>query len=315
LWKNESTINDGAGDKRDPGYRVELCLSKGVGFKTFSRVSVMLAENEFRKKLQGVQCILLDLDGTLYQEDRIFDFTLDFLAGLDRCGIRKIYLTNNSSKGRSDYFNKLTSMGISLKEDEIYSSGDATLDYLKRCTDYQRIFLLGTPSLEAAFTAAGFILTPDAQCVVMGYDKTLSYEKLNQAYQLIKSGVSFIVTHPDTLCPIKNGGFDIDLGALMQPLIYATGVEPVIIGKPHPPIIDGLLEKLSAGSRRPFNLQSLAIMGDRLYTDIRTGKENDFLSILVLTGEACRDDVEQSDVTPDFILKRNVDLLNYLPGA
>jgi len=277
-----------------------------------TKAYIMLTNEEFREKLKTVRCILLDLDGTLYQEDRLFDFTLEFLTGLDKYNIKKIYLTNNSSKGRADYFKKLDFMGVSLSQDEIYSSGDATLDYLKRCTDYRRIFLLGTPSLEAAFSDAGFTLTPDAQCVVMGYDKTLSYEKLNQAYQLIKSGLSLIVTHPDTLCPIKDGGFDIDLGALMQPLIYATGVEPVIIGKPHAPIIDGLLEKLSAENMEPFDQQSLAIMGDRLYTDIRTGKDNDFLSILVLTGEASRRDVRRSDVVPDFILERNVDLLTYL---
>lgn len=272
----------------------------------------MLNSEEFREKLKGVKCLLLDLDGTLYQEDRLFDFTLEFLSGLDRCNIRKIYVTNNSSKGRSDYFKKLHSMGISLTEDEIYSSSDATLDFLKQSTNYRRIFLLGTPSLESAFSAAGFTLTADAQCVVMGYDKTLTYEKINQAYQLIKSGVPFVVTHPDILCPIKDGGFDIDLGALMQPLIYATGVEPVVIGKPHAPFVDGLLNKLSAGNKGAFDLRSLAIMGDRLYTDIRTGRDNGFLSILVLTGEATRDDVEQSEVVPDFILEKNVDLLSYL---
>ena len=272
----------------------------------------MLNNEEFRERLKGVKCLLLDLDGTLYQEDRLFDFTLEFLSGLDRRRIQKMYVTNNSSKGRSDYFKKLHSMGISLTEEEIYSSSDATLDYLKQRTHYRRIFLLGTPSLESAFTAAGFTLTSDAQCVVMGYDKTLTYEKINQAYQLIKSGVPFVVTHPDVLCPIKDGGFDIDLGALMQPLIYATGVEPVVIGKPHAPFVDGLLNKISAGNRGTFDVQSLAIMGDRLYTDIRTGRDNDFLSILVLTGEASRDDVEQSDLVPDFILEKNVDLLSYL---
>jgi len=272
----------------------------------------MLTPEEFKEKLKAVKCILLDLDGTLYQEDHLFDFTLEFLSGLDRHNLKKIYLSNNSSKGRADYFTKLQSMGVKLVEDEIYSSGDATIDYLKRCTDHQRIFLMGTPSLEAAFTDAGFTLTPDAQCVVMGFDKTLTYEKLNQAYQLIKSGVPFIATHPDTLCPMKDDNFDIDLGALMQSLIYATGVEPVVIGKPYSPMIDGLLQKLSGNNEEHFDLQSLAIMGDRLYTDIRTGKENNFLSILVLTGEASRDDVEHSDIIPDYILDRNVDLLTYL---
>jgi len=285
----------------------------------FKGAGSVLTEDEFRKRLETVRCILLDLDGTLYQEERIFDFTLEFLSGLDDNNIRKIYLTNNSSKGKADYFTKLSSMGISLTEDEIYSSGDATLDYLKRCTDYSRIFLLGTPSLEASFIAAGFTLTPDAECVVMGYDKTLSYLKLNQAYQLIKTGAPFIVTHPDTLCPVKAGGLDIDLGALMQPLIYATGVEPLIIGKPHRPIVDGLLHRLAGENGEQFDLQSLAIMGDRLYTDIRTGRDNGFLSILVLTGEAGREDIGQSEFVPDFILERNVDLLNYLvqdnPGS
>ena len=274
----------------------------------------MLTSEEFRAKINRVKYLMLDLDGTLYQEDRLFDFTLEFLSGLDRHNIQKIYVTNNSSKGHLDYFKKMSSLGISLTADEIYSSADATLDYLKQRTDYRQVFLLGTPSLEAAFTAAGFTLTPDAQCVVMGYDKTLTYEKLNQAYQLIKSGVPFIATHPDVLCPIKNGGFDIDLGALMQPLIYATGVEPVIIGKPHPPFIKGLLSKLAKEKKGVVDLQSLAIMGDRLYTDIRTGRANNFLSILVLTGEACREDVAQSEVVPDFILEKSVDLLPYLIG-
>ena len=276
----------------------------------------MLNIEEFRQRLKSVKCLLLDLDGTLYQEDSLFDFTLEFLSGLDRHNIQKMNVTNNSSKGRLDYFRKLQSMGISLTEDEIYSSSDATLDYLKQKTNYRKIFLLGTPSLESAFATAGFTLTMDAQCVVMGYDKTLTYEKLNQAYQLIKSGVPFIVTHPDLLCPTTGGGFDIDLGALMQPLIHATGVEPVVIGKPNGPFIEGLLNKLSAGSQKIFDRRSLAIMGDRLYTDIRTGKDNGFLSILVLTGEATRDAVEQSDVVPDYILERNVDLLPFLsPGS
>jgi len=270
----------------------------------------MLSRDEFRDRLKSVQCLLLDLDGTLYQDNHLFDFTLEFLAGLDSRNIKKIYVTNNSSKGRLDYFKKLHSMGISLIEDEIYSSSDATLDYLKQRTNYKRIFLLGTPSLEAAFTAAGFKLTTDAQCVVMGYDKSLTYEKINQAYQLIESGVPFIATHPDTLCPTR-GGFDIDLGALMQPLIYATGVEPIVIGKPCAPFVDGLLNRLSADNKGTFDLRTLAIMGDRLYTDIRTGMDNNFLSILVLTGEATRKDVEQSAVIPDFILERNVDLLSY----
>ena len=272
----------------------------------------MLDSKEFRAKLNGVKYLLLDLDGTLYQEDRLFDFTLEFLSGLDHHSIKKIYVTNNSSKGSLDYFKKLNSLGISLTVDEIYSSSDATLDYLKQRTNYRRVFLLGTSSLESAFSAAGFSLTSDAQCVVMGYDKTLTYEKINQAYQLIQSGIPFIVTHPDILCPIKDGGFDIDLGALMQPLIYATGVEPIIIGKPHAPFIDGLLNKLSREGEGAFDLQSLAIMGDRLYTDIRTGKDNGFLSMLVLTGEATREDVTQSEVVPDFILEKNVDLLSYL---
>ena len=146
------------------------------------------------------------------------------------------------------------------------------------------------------------------------YDKTLTYDKINRAYQLIRSGLPFIVTHPDTLCPVKDGGFDIDLGALMQPLVYATGVEPIVIGKPHAPFIDGLLNRLSEGNKGEFDLQSLAIMGDRLYTDIRTGRDNDFLSILVLTGEATREDAAQSAVVPDFILEKNINLLSYLGG-
>lgn len=214
-------------------------------------------------------------------------------------------MTNNSSRSREDYVDKLQRLGIEVGTEDIYTSGDATIDYLREETKHKNIFLLGTPSLQAAFYNAGFILTDDADCVVMGYDKSLTFERLNHAYHLLVEGKPFIVTHPDMVCPAPGGTFDIDAGAMMQALIAATGVEPKVIGKPQPTMMAPLLRQLT------FDKDQMAIMGDRLYTDIRAGASSGILTILVLTGEATEKDVETSAVKPDYVLARSIDLLDF----
>lgn len=256
-------------------------------------------------RLRDLKLIFLDMDGTIYMGDQIFPWTLEFLSGLEERGIRRLFLTNNSSRSAESYVQKLSAMGIAAEQSDIYTSGDATIDYLK-AQGVRKLFLMGTPSLEDSFTKAGFELTESsAEMVVMGYDKTLTYEKLNCAYQLIRSGVPWCATHPDLLCPTPEG-FDIDLGAMMQALVAATDVQPKVIGKPHAEMTGPLLQRLGIPTRQ------VAIMGDRLYTDIKTGLNGDLLSILVLSGEATRADITTSGVEPHLVLEKNSDLLSYL---
>lgn len=260
---------------------------------------------QISSRLKELEIIFLDMDGTLYMGDQLFEWTPVFLNGLREYGLRAVFLTNNSSRSRSAYHEKLAGMGINVNQEDIYTSGDATIDYLRQL-GASRIYLMGTASLEKSFQEAGFVLANNAvDMVVMGYDKTLTYEKLNRAYHHIAEGVPWCATHPDLLCPTPDG-FDIDLGAMMQSLIHATGVQPKIIGKPHAEMTGPLLKRLGVDPSR------VAIMGDRLYTDIQTGLNGGLLSVLVLTGEAGREDVANSDIQPHLILERNVDLLSYL---
>lgn len=257
------------------------------------------------ERLTKLELIFLDMDGTIYMGDDLFEWTPPFLKGLQERGIRPVYLTNNSSRSKSAYQDKLAKMGVQAHLDDIYTSGDATIDYLKQ-EGIQRIFLMGTPSLEEAFIEAGFTLAEtEVDMVVMGYDKTLTYEKLNTAYHLITAGIPWCATHPDLLCPTPHG-FDIDLGAMMQALISATQVQPKIIGKPHAEMTGPLLKRLGVPT------QQVGIMGDRLYTDIKTGLNGGLVSILVLTGEATAEDVRTSEVNPHLVIEKNIDLLEYL---
>ncbi len=265
---------------------------------------VLLKNKSIEKRLKKLKIIFLDMDGTIYMGNDIFPWTIDFLKGLTAKNIRYVFLTNNSSRSADAYVNKLAKMGIEASIEDIYTSGDATIDYLKE-HKVKKIFLMGTPSLEEAFVKAGFKLSDNnPDMIVMGYDKTLTYQKLNTAYHLIKHGVPWCATHPDMLCPTPTG-FDIDLGAMMQALISATGVEPKVIGKPNAEMTGPLLNRLGVSS------EYVAIMGDRLYTDIKTGLNGGLISILVLTGEATKEDVKTSEVAPHIMIDKNIDLLDF----
>lgn len=235
------------------------------------------------------------MDGTFYLGERLLPGALDFMHHLKHSGRDYLFLTHNSSRTAVFYAAKLTAMGWPAEPADILTSGEAAALYLARRKKGARIFLLGTPDLEGEFAAHGFVLTAHApDFVVLGYDKTLTYDKLVTACTLIREGVPFIATHPDLNCPTENG-FIPDCGAMIEFIAAATGVRPHIIGKPHRDIVDAVLAKKSC---RP---ETTAIVGDRLYTDIATGKNAGITSILVLSGETKAADLAGSPVVPDHI--------------
>jgi len=245
--------------------------------------------------LETVDGFLLDLDGTRYLGDRAIEGAPEFVARCRARGKRVLWLTNNCSRTATEYAEKLCRLGFEATPRDIFTSGDATIQVLGS-EGVTRVFLLGTPSLEEEFRQAGITLTAtDPERVVVGFDLGLTYDKLKEACRLIRSGVPWVATHPDLNCPTPEGPIP-DCGAICALIAASTGARPQVIGKPEA----GMAE--AAAMRIGIPRQRLAMVGDRLYTDIRMARENEMTAILVLSGEATREDVAQSPFQPHHIV-------------
>ena len=249
-----------------------------------------------QKSPRDIDLFLLDMDGTIYLGDRLFDCTRPFLETLRTQGRRHLFLTNNSSKDRTAYVSKLARLGIAAEPDDVFTSGEATTIYLTAEKPGARIYLCGTPDLEEEFRQAGFVLTNESpDYAVLGFDKTLTYEKLVKLCDFVRAGVPFIATHPDFNCPVT-GGFIPDVGSMLALVKASTGREPdYIVGKPNRGIVDALARKYA------LPLDTMAMVGDRLYTDIAVGVNAGITSILVLSGESTLSDLAFSDIKPDYV--------------
>jgi len=239
---------------------------------------------------------ILDMDGTLYLGDRLFPETLPFLERIRENGAQYLFYTNNASRSKDTYVKRLNGMGIDAAEEDILTSGETTIQFLLSHRAGKPVYLVGTPDLEAAFRKAGIELSDKADIVVVSFDTTLVYEKLNIACRLIREGAEFLSTHPDFNCPIE-GGFLPDSGAICALVTASTGKTPRYFGKPYDDVVR-MIEEKSGISRR-----DMAVVGDRLYTDIAVGAKNGMDSVLVLTGETKREDLENSEVQPAYVVE------------
>ena len=262
---------------------------------------------DIRARLQGIRCFMLDMDGTFYLGDRLLDGSLSFLDRLTQTGRQSLFLTNNSSKSASVYVQKLRRMGVAEPHLNVLTSGQAAGRYCLREFAGKRAFVLGNDMLCRELEDMGICI--DAQnpdYVLIGYDTSLDYAKMTRVCDLVRAGLPYIATHPDFNCPTETG-FAPDIGAIIAFIEASAGRRPqLIIGKPYQGIVEEAL--------RVTGLQKheLAMVGDRLYTDIATGRNFGILSILVLTGEATMADVETGDVKPDLIFDRLSDMNQYL---
>lgn len=247
-----------------------------------------------------IRHVVLDMDGTIYRGSRLFECTRPFLNRLASLGIGHTFLTNNTSRSKSDYVRKLRSMGIEAVEDDLYTSADSTIAYLREnLPRAQRLALLGTPSLCRQFEEEGFAVDWDEpEAVVVGFDTTLTYERLCRAAWWISRGLPFLATHPDLVCPTDEPTVLVDCGAICECLSAAAGGRrPVVLGKPDPAILHGVCHKHGLQPRE------VAMIGDRLYTDIALAQRAGTVSVLVLTGEATRSEAEQMSPPPDWIVE------------
>lgn len=246
--------------------------------------------------LSEVKCFALDMDGTIYLGEQWIDGALQFLHRIEETGRSYVFVTNNSSKNAAVYVDKLRRMGLDVGEEKIVTSGQATICYLQRHFAGAKVFLLGNPMLQEEFEQAGIILVEEhPDVVVTAFDTSLDYRKMCLVCDHVRAGLPYLATHPDYNCPTESG-FIPDAGAI-HAFIHASAFRypDRIIGKPNGDIIDYLCTRVN--SKR----EEIAMVGDRLYTDIAAGRNNGLKSILVLSGEATLEDVCTSEVQPHLI--------------
>ena len=266
-----------------------------------------MTHEAIRERLAGVRCFQLDMDGTFYLGDRLIDGSLEFLDALARTGRTARFLTNNSSKSARVYTEKLARMGVPEVYRDVISSGHAAAHYCMAHFPGRRCYLLGNPMLREEMLSMGLNVV-DGECdyVLVAFDTTLDYAKMTRVCDEIRAGKPYIATHPDYNCPTETG-FIPDMGAIMAFIEASTGRKAdVILGKPYRGIVDEAL------SRTGYQLHEMAMVGDRLYTDVATGVNHGMLGILVLSGEATMEDVKTSEVKPDLIFGRLADMIEYL---
>lgn len=263
------------------------------------------------QRLKDIKCFLFDMDGTINLGMQLIPGMEGFFCKLKAMGRRFYLVTNNSSQDHEHYVKKMNGMGVPVTKEEVLISSDALVNYMQAAHPASRLFVLGTPALKSILQAGGFSLTMQleepADYVVVGFDQTLTYQNLAIACRLIDKGVPFVATHPDVRCPIEGGEFIPDTGALLACIKTATGKEPEFItGKPYGYMVDTVIK------RTGYSKDEIAMVGDRLMTDICFGTDNGILSVLVLTGETTLSDVQNGAVKPDIILPHAKEILKYL---
>jgi len=248
--------------------------------------------------LSLVRHVVLDMDGTLYRGAQIFTQSVPFLENLRHLGIGYTFLTNNTSRSKTDYVTKLGQMGIDAHAGIIYTPAQSVFVYLRtHLPNVKRIAILGTPSLVEEFEQVGFTATWDEpEAVVVGFDTTLTYEHLCRTAYWVSRDLPFLATHPDLVCPTDQPTVLIDCGAICACITAATGRKPIVFGKPNPAILQEIRDRLQ------LNPEEMLMVGDRIYTDIKMAHDAGVPSALVLTGETRIDQVSGLALKPDFIV-------------
>ena len=261
-------------------------------------------------RLRAKRLFLLDLDGTLYLDERLFDGAADFLRAIRSRGGTYRFLTNNSSRGAESYVEKLRRLGVEAETSDFLTSVDALIEHLHtRGMAEKLLYVCGTQSMKRQLTQAGLRLTDDrdaaVDALVMGFDTELTFQKLEDACILLGHGIPYLATNPDWVCPTAYG-FVPDCGSVCEMLWRATSRRPIVIGKPEP--LMPRLAMLEAG----VSAQETLLVGDRIYTDIASGANAGIDTLLVLSGETKEEDLPTADPQPTFVLPDVAALLNIL---
>ena len=255
-----------------------------------------------RDRLRNIRHVALDMDGTIYKGGTLFPWTNPFLRQLTELGIGYSFLTNNSSKSTDDYLRHLEKIGVPAVVDQIYTSTQASIEYLRESLpSARRLFVVGTVSMSREVESCGFAIAADSaedepDAVLIGFDTALTYARLCRAAYWISRGKPYLASHPDFICPTDEPTVLVDCGAICAALKAATGREPdAVLGKPDPRMLQGLLR------RHSLDAGNLAMVGDRIYTDVEMALRAGALAVLVLSGEATAEDAARSARPPDVV--------------
>lgn len=268
-----------------------------------------MGDEELLGKIAELEHIALDMDGTIYMGSDLFECTLPFLALLRSKGIGYSFLTNNPTKSADDYIARLAAMGVECAPDQIYTTAMGAMDYLKaERPELRRLFILGTESMTREFCEAGFVPTADSaddepDAVLVAFDTTLTYDRLCRAAWWIAQGKPYIATNPDRVCPTNLPTVLVDCGSLCAALATATGRQPdITIGKPNPDILRGVAH------RHGVAVERVAMVGDRLYTDVQTAHNAGAMGILTLSGETTLATARAAEQQPHLTIDSLADL-------
>ena len=259
-------------------------------------------------QLKDKRLFLLDMDGTIYLDEQLFDGTLDFLDYVKAMGGRAMYLTNNSSKSVKSYVDKLKRLGISACEADFLTSVNATVLHLQR-EGYRKIYAFGTRSFQSQLRENGLTVTDkleeDIDCLCCGFDTELTFQKLEDACILLNRGVAFVATNPDWVCPTWYGSVP-DCGSVCGMIYNATGKKPIVIGKPSALMPELAMDKLGIAK------EETCVVGDRIYTDVKSGLNAGCVGILVMSGETTYEILEQSPEKPHLVMESAREILDIL---
>ena len=260
--------------------------------------------------IKRIKLYLFDMDGTLYLGSRLYDFTIELLQEIRRTGGKYLFITNNSSKSVNDYVKKLAGMGIRATREDFMTSSQATAYYLHKHHEGKTLYVCGTESLKEELRSEGFKVTTnleEVECIVMGFDTELTFQKLHDVSYLLltQPDLPYIATNPDLVCPTEFGSVP-DCGSVCIGIKNATGKEPIVIGKPSPLMPQLAMDKLG------ISPDQTCVVGDRIYTDVRSGLNAGCVGILVMSGETTYEILNASDVKPDLVLSSGQEILDVL---
>ena len=263
-----------------------------------------------KKLLQSMKLFLFDMDGTLYLGNQLYPFTIELLETIKKTGGKYLFMTNNSSKSVVDYVKKLEKLGIHATRDEFMTSSQATAFYLHKHHEGQKLYVCGTESLKEELRMEGFTVTTDldeVECIVMGFDTELTFQKLHDVSFLLltRPELPYIATNPDLVCPTEFGSVP-DCGSVCIGIKNATGKEPIVIGKPSPLMPQLAMEKLG------ISKEEACVVGDRIYTDVKSGLNAGITGILVLSGETTPEILAASQDKPHLVLQDAGEILEAL---
>ena len=261
-------------------------------------------------KLSKKKLFLFDIDGTLSVGDTLFDGSRELLEYIEKIGGRAYYITNNSTKSNGEYVEKFARWNLTTEEEQFVTSGYMAIRYLKENFRDKKIFVLGTKSYLAELRKQGIMVTEeveeDVTCVLAAYDSELNYQKLEKACELLyRKEVAYLATNPDLCCPAPFG-FIPDCGAICNMLEAAVYRKPRYLGKPSREVVELCLK------RSGFSREETLVVGDRLYTDIACGIEGKAQTCLLLTGEAKREDLQDTIYPPDYCFGTVRELLEFI---